>query len=101
MLGIRTGYTFVRIYGNKLPIVPTLDIVGIIVHLGAVAGKLLLAVRGDTGIGGGAALFLCSERRCSEATDCCLLYTSRCVEETGITASLWSSASRAKMSWGQ
>ena len=47
----------VRIHGNKLPIVPAFDIVGVIVHLGAVAGELLLAVRGNTGVGGGAALF--------------------------------------------
>src|SRR5699024_1179165 len=67
VLGIRTRYALVRIHGNKLPIVPAFDIVGVIVHLGAVAGELLLAVRGNTGVGGGAALFLFIDRRCRES----------------------------------
>ena len=38
VLHIGARYAFVRIYGNELPIVPPLDIIGVVIHLGGVAG---------------------------------------------------------------
>ena len=49
-LCVRTGNAFVRIYGHKFPVSISLDVPGIVVNLGLVAGELFIAVGGHAGI---------------------------------------------------
>ena len=54
--GVAAGLSFVRIYGNELPVGTALDVIGVVVDLRLVAGELLVPVRGDAGVGCNAAL---------------------------------------------
>ena len=71
VLGVSAGYALIGIYRYKLPIISTLDVVRVIIHLRFIAGELLLAVRRNTGIGGSAALFLFVNWCSCEPTDRC------------------------------
>ncbi len=65
VLGVSTGYALVRIDRYQLPIVPAVDVVGIVVNLGGITGELFLAVGGNTGVGSHPAFFLFVNRcRC-------------------------------------
>ena len=61
-LCIRTRNTLVRIYGYKFPLDISLDVPGVVVNLGFVAGELFIAVGGDAGIPCHPAFF-CHRRR--------------------------------------
>ena len=49
--GVAAGFALVRVYGNKLPVRASLDVVGVIIDLRLIAGELLVLVRGNTGVG--------------------------------------------------
>ena len=56
VLGVQAGDTLVRIDAHELPVGVGLDVLGVVVHLGLIAGILLIAVRGHTGVPGHTAL---------------------------------------------
>jgi len=66
LFGVRACYALVGINTDKFPIVAAFDIVGVIVDLRLVAGELLVAVGGDTGVSGCASLFLLVQWRRSK-----------------------------------
>ena len=49
--GVRAGDALVGVHPGERPVGPFLDVMGVVVHLRLIAGKLLLVVRGYTGIG--------------------------------------------------
>ena len=61
--GVRRRDTFVRIYGCKLPIVPALDVIRVVIDLCLIACGLFLMVSRDTGISGDTP-FLCAVNWC-------------------------------------
>ena len=67
LFGVRACNALIGINTDELPIVAALDIVGVIVYLRLVAGELLVAVGGDTGVSGCASLFLLVQRRCCKS----------------------------------
>jgi len=67
VLGAGAGYACVRINIDELPIVPALDVIGVVINLGLVAGELVVVVSGNTRITGDLALFLFCDRRSREA----------------------------------
>ena len=70
MFGIGTCDSFVGIDLDKLPIVTTLDVVGVIIDLRLVAGILLFAVCRDASITSCAALSIFVNWRRREPADC-------------------------------
>ena len=62
MLGDSSGNTFVSININELPIVTPFDVVGVIINLCSVAGKLIVVVGRNTGVTNCPALSLFSFR---------------------------------------
>ena len=63
LVGHGVLHTFVRIYGCKLPIVPALDVIRVVIDLCLIACGLVLVVSRDTGISGDMP-FLCAVNWC-------------------------------------
>ena len=61
---VAAGYSFVRIHGNELPIIPALDVGGVVVHLRFIAALLFLVVCADAGVCCDLPFFLAGQRRC-------------------------------------
>ena len=51
LFGVRPGDTLVGIDTGELPIVPSLDVVGVVIDLRFVAGQLFLVIGADTSVG--------------------------------------------------
>lgn len=62
LFGCRCGDYFIRVYGNELPIVATIDVVGIVIDLCRITRDLVFVVSRNAGISGNAA-FLCAVYR--------------------------------------
>ena len=56
---------------NKLPIVTTFNVVGVIINLRSVAAELVIVVCGNTGISSHTALFLLVDWRCCKSGQRC------------------------------
>ena len=58
MLGAGAGDALIGVHLHEFPVIPRLNVLGVVVDLRFIAGELLIAVRGDAGVGSDPALFL-------------------------------------------
>ena len=67
VLGAGAGYAFVGVHVHELPVIPALDVIGVVVDLRLVARELVVVIRGDAGVSCHPALFLLRNRRSGKA----------------------------------
>ena len=69
VLGGGCAYALVRIQGYELPILPALDVVGVIITLCCVTGLLVFHIRGNTSVACDTALFTAVDGCCRKPAD--------------------------------
>ena len=71
VLCIGAGDAFIRVHFNEFPFFPALDVVGVIVNLCLVTGKLFIAISGNAGIASDPSFGGLKNGLCSEAVNSC------------------------------